>query len=80
MIRLSRKFAAPKASDVAQWKKVQYLVEHGFLFYPVQEAISANASKRVAYPQTLQEAKLFVERYKSQAPQRPVVMQSSAHE
>ena len=67
MTRLSRKFSAPKSSDREQWKKVQYLVEHGFLFYPVQEVIGPNAFQRVSYPKTLNEAKLFVERYKSQA-------------
>jgi hypothetical protein len=66
MTRLSRKFAAPKSSDREQWAKVQYLVEHGFLFYPVQELIAPNASKRVHYPQTLAEARSFVERFKGQ--------------
>jgi hypothetical protein len=69
LTRLSRKFSAPKSSDKAQWEKVRYLVENGFLFYPVQERIAPNASKRAAYPKTLSEAKEFVVRFKSQAPQ-----------
>ena len=70
MVRLSRKFSAPKASDLHQWEKVRYLVERGFLFYPVQEMIAPNASRRVSYPQTLAEAKVFVEKFRSQAHQR----------
>src|SRR3989442_14886135 len=69
MIRLSRKFSAPKASDIHQWEKVRYLVENGFLFYPVQEMVAPNASKRASYPRTLNEARTFVERFRSQAPQ-----------
>jgi predicted amidophosphoribosyltransferase len=66
MIRLSRKFSAPKSSDRQQWEKVRYLVESGFLFYSASEMVGPSASKRVSYPRTLQEAKLFVERFKSQ--------------
>lgn len=67
MVRLSRKFSAPQSSDLHQWRKVRYLVENGFLFYPIQEMIAPNASVRAEYPRTLSEAKLFVERYRSQA-------------
>jgi len=67
MTRLSRKFSAPKASDLQQREKVRYLVENGFLFYSVQEMIAPNASKRAQYPRTLAEAKLFVERLRSQS-------------
>ena len=70
MVRLSRKFSAPKASDFQQWSKVRYLVENGFLFYPVQEMIGPNASKRARYPKTLHEAKEFVEKFKAQGKQR----------
>jgi hypothetical protein len=69
MTRLSRKFSAPKASDLQQWQKVRYLVENGFLFYPVQEMITPFASTRARYPRTLAEAKVFVERFRSQANQ-----------
>jgi hypothetical protein len=59
--RLSRKFSAPKSKDIAQWKKVQYLVEHGFRFYSVYERPELGGM-RVQYPSTLDEAKAFVER------------------
>src|SRR5690606_28712020 len=32
MFNVGRHFKAPKKSDSAQWKKVQFLIEHGFLF------------------------------------------------
>ncbi len=65
MVRLSRKFSAPKSSDIDQWQKVHYLVENGFLFYPIQEMIAPNASIRAEYPRTLSEAKLFIEKFRS---------------
>lgn len=60
MEMLSRKFSAPKAKDIPQWKKVQYLVEHGFRFQSVREAESGQLVK---YPATLEEAKAFVQRF-----------------
>jgi hypothetical protein len=62
---LSRKFSAPKSKDLEQWQKVQYLVEHGFRFYPVRQ--SHQGGLLVRYPATLKEAKVFVETFKSQA-------------
>src|SRR5262249_22203450 len=32
-VALSRKFKPPSRSDVTQWKKVEYLVAHGFRFF-----------------------------------------------
>ena len=69
MTRLCRKFAAPKSIDKQQWEKVRFLVEHGFLFYPVRAMIEPGVFMRVTYPKTLSEAKAFVEKYKSQVPQ-----------
>lgn len=59
--RLSRKFSAPTSKNIAQWKKVQYLVEHGFRFYSVYERPELGGA-RVQYPSTLVEAKAFVDR------------------
>ena len=61
MQRLSRKFSAPKSSDLMQWRKVQYLVEHGFRFHTVYVPVAPGVSRSVDYPRTLQEAKAFVE-------------------
>jgi hypothetical protein len=69
MTRLCRKFAAPKANDKHQWEKVRFLVENGFLFYPIREMIEPGVFMRVPYPKTLSEAKTFVAKFKSQTPQ-----------
>ena len=66
LTRLSRKFKAPKARDTAQWAKVKFLVEHGFLFYSVYEQAGAG-EVRVPYPKTLEEAREFVKGKKRQA-------------
>lgn len=65
MTQLSRKFKAPKRSDAAQWKKVQFLVEHGFRFYTVYE-LTEHGANRIAYPKTLEEAREFVKGHKRQ--------------
>lgn len=66
LTRLSRKFKAPKSSDLPQWEKVKFLVEHGFLFYSVYERIGVG-EVRVPYPRTLEEAREFVKVNKRQA-------------
>ena len=67
MDMLSRKFSAPKSTDVAQWKKVQFLVEHGFCFYPVHRAVESGGKQAVRYPTILEEAKDFVVTFRDQA-------------
>lgn len=66
MVKLSRKFAPPALSDKAQWKKVQFLVEHGFL-QPVYEPSEGGGQQRAPYPATLEEAMTFVVESKAQA-------------
>jgi hypothetical protein len=67
MTRLCRKFALK--SVIQQWEKVRFLVGHGFLFYPIRAMIEPGVFAHVSYPTTLSEAKVLVEKYKSQAPQ-----------
>jgi hypothetical protein len=62
---LGRHFKAPKKSDSAQWKKVEFLVDHGFLFQKIR--LDKNGYESVPYPDTLAEAKEFVEKYKQYA-------------
>lgn len=64
---LSRKFSAPKTNDIEQWKKVEFLVMHGFLFQPVHELREDGYSYRANYPSTLAEARSFVITFKNQA-------------
>ena len=57
-VGLSRKFKAPARTDIAQWKKVEYLVRHGFCFFSQHEP-----GGTAPYPSTLAEARAFVRRY-----------------
>lgn len=65
MFNVGRHFKAPKKSDSAQWKKVQFLIGHGFLFQKIRP--EPNSYESVPYPATLEEAKEFVVKYKSWA-------------
>ena len=60
MVMLSRKFSAPRMTDVEQWRKVEFLVSHGFRFQSMHEQPSGSL---VDYSATLAEAKLLVERH-----------------
>lgn len=62
---LGRHFKAPKKADNAQWKKVAFLIEHGFLFQKIR--LDPNSYESVPYPKTLVEAKEFVIKYKDWA-------------
>ena len=58
-VPLNRKFKPPRADDAEQWKKVEYLVRHGFRF----QSIYDSAGNCIAYPETLKEAVEFVKSY-----------------
>ena len=60
MVMLNRKFSAPKMTNIDQWRKVEYLVTHGFRFQSIHEQPSGLI---VPYPATLADAKLFVEQH-----------------
>ena len=62
---LGRHFKAPKKSDTAQWKKVEFLVDHGFVFQKIR--LDSNSYESVPYPETLSEAKDFVIKYREWA-------------
>lgn len=64
-VNLGRHFKAPKKSDDAQWKKVNFLVDHGFVFQKIR--LDSNSYDSVPYPDTLAEAKKFVVKYKKWA-------------
>ncbi|MBU2870537.1 hypothetical protein [Colwellia sp. E2M01] len=64
-VNLGRHFKPPKKSDVAQWKKVKFLAEHGFVFQKIRT--DSNSYDSVPYPDTLSEAKEFVVKYKKWA-------------
>ncbi len=64
-LNFGRHFKAPKKNDDAQWKKVRYLAEHGFWFQRIH--IGEKAENVVPYPDTLEQARDFVEKYKEHA-------------
>jgi DNA-directed RNA polymerase subunit RPC12/RpoP len=61
-INLGRHFKPPKKSDTKQWAKVKFLVEHGFRFQKIQ--VDSGHHDTVPYPESLEEAKEFVVKYK----------------
>ena len=70
MEMLGRKFSAPKATDLAQWRKVRFLVESGFRFHTVYEHSDCGAKVAVGYPDTLADAYSFVEKFSNQGVKR----------
>src|SRR5690606_41454023 len=65
MFNVARHLKAPQKTDSAQWKRVQFLIEHGFLFQKIRP--EPNSYEAVPYPGTLEDAKEFVVKYKSWA-------------
>ncbi|NYZ69575.1 hypothetical protein H0A36_26525 [Endozoicomonas sp. SM1973] len=60
------RFRPPKKLDDKQWKKVKYLVDHGFNFQKVYHK-EGPIWHRERYPQNLEQAKEFVIKFKDQA-------------
>ena len=57
-----RHFKAPKKSDKKQWKKIHFLFEHGFRFQKIRSGSGHHDT--VPYPDTLEQAKEFVLKYR----------------
>lgn len=68
-VNLGRHFKPPKKSDTAQWKKVEYLIGHGFVFQKIRTI--ENSYDSVPYPETLAQAKEFVVKYQQYAVKPP---------
>ena len=62
---LGRHFKAPKRTDLQQWKKIEFLLQHGFRFQKIRT--SSHHHDTVPYPQTLAQAREFVLKYKQYA-------------
>jgi hypothetical protein len=60
-----RHFKAPKKLDKRQWDKIRFLFEHGFRFQKIR--VGTGHHDTVSYPETLEEAKEFVVKYKDYA-------------
>jgi predicted nucleic acid-binding Zn-ribbon protein len=59
-VKLSHKFFAPRTSDIKQWKKVEFLVAHGFTFDSVLELSEDGGYSATKFPKTLAEARKWV--------------------
>lgn len=59
---LGRHFKAPKKGDLKQWQKVRFLFDHGFRFQKIR--VGPKDKDTVPYPDTLEQAKEFVVKYK----------------
>jgi len=62
---LGRHFKAPKKTDKKQWAKIRFLVDNGFRFQKIR--IGSGSHDTVQYPETLEQAKEFVVKYKNHA-------------
>jgi hypothetical protein len=63
----NHKFRPPKQNEEKKWQLVEFLKNNGFVFQHVYEASEGGGFKEVKYPETMEEAKRFVQEYKSQA-------------
>ena len=57
-----RHFKSPKKTDTKQWQKIRYLFSHGFRFQKIR--VGPGRDDVVPYPDTLEAACEFVEKYK----------------
>ena len=60
-----RHFKAPKKNDLRQWRKLEFLFEHGFRFQKIRPV--KNSQESAPYPETLEAAIEFVKKYKDYA-------------
>ena len=75
MILLPHRFRPAKKTDDEKWRTVKYLIENGFLYQHLyKETRYKNMDvpeNYIDYPETLREAKEFVEKYKERAIKKP---------
>ena len=64
-VNLGRHFKPPKQTDKKQWEKVKLLADHGFYFQKIYD--KENNGEHIPYPETLEQAKEFVVRWKQYA-------------
>lgn len=64
-INLGRHFKPPKKSDKKQWGKIKFLIENGFRFQKIRTGPGHHET--IPYPETLEDAKEFVVKYKQYA-------------
>ena len=68
MILLPHRFRPPRKTDDEKWRTVKFLIENGFFYQHIYKEIKwKNMDEHdnyIDYPETLRDAKEFVEKYK----------------
>jgi hypothetical protein len=74
MTELNHLFQPPKQTDKKKWDVVRFLVDNGFKYYHVWETVIKNSKGEITeyqnyakYPESMKDAKEFVEKYKEQS-------------
>ncbi len=72
MYFVNHAFRPPKKHSDKEWKVVEYLIKHGFIFHHIyqegkSEYYKTQSNNYISYPKTIEEAKEFVVKYKNQA-------------
>lgn len=65
-LQMDASFCPPEKSDERQWSKVQFLVDHGFIFQKVYRK-EASVWHCERYPENLEQARAFVVQFRDQA-------------
>jgi ABC-type uncharacterized transport system substrate-binding protein len=61
MVSINYKFKPPKKGEIKKRETIKYLLENGFYFQHIYDN-----GKTIKYPENIDDAKIFVEKYKSQ--------------
>ena len=64
-LNFGRHFKAPRKTAKRQWDKIRFLVKHGFRFQKIR--LASGRQDSVAYPETLEEAREFIVKFKDYA-------------
>ncbi|WP_397363976.1 hypothetical protein [Olleya sp. R77988] len=69
---VNHKFRPPKKTDLKAWDVSKFLIENGFLYHHIYKNIEernglVTKEKYINYPITMNDAKIFVLKYKAQA-------------
>jgi len=74
LVYFNHKFRPPKRNDLKAWKVVSFLYDHGFNYQHIYKDLSISnkinkdsSNNYVNYPETMEEAKEFVQEYRNQA-------------
>lgn len=74
MTELYHLFKPPKQTDIKKWNVVKFLIDNGFRYYHIWEQTLRDENGKVygyqnyaKYPETMKDAREFVELYKEQS-------------